>query len=135
MNIAEHIGNVFPKASSWGQDADIVGNPNVMELPGSIDLMAAVPAYMLWCTQHPDSAELVSDFTLAALAEYGRCKNPDNRYLNFRYLCSPNQLEVVVSFLEWAAQTFPFSTPDMIDRALRNWRNTANISTGARRSL
>ena len=134
MSIAEHIRDVFPKAPSWGQHADIAGNPNVMELPGSVDLMAAVPAYMLWCAQHPDSAELVSDFTLAALAEYGRCKNPDNRHLNFRHLCSPNQLEAVVSFLEWASQTFSSAAPGMIDRALCSWRRAAKNSAGPRPS-
>jgi hypothetical protein len=128
MNISEHLNEVFPKAQFWGRDADIEARPNLMELPEPGDLLAVVPAYMLWCARHPESPELVSDFTLAALAEYGRCKNPENPHLNFLYRCTENQLDAVVSFLEWASEAIPFHHREMVERALRNWKNAGGKS-------
>jgi len=128
MNIADCLVKAFPKATSWARVEDIEANPNLMELRGSVDLIAAVPVYMLWCVHHPDSSELVSDFTLAALAEYGRCKSPENPHLNFRFRCSTEQLEVVVSFLEWSSHAVQFQQAEMIERSLRNWKDAVNKS-------
>jgi hypothetical protein len=133
MNIAERLAKAFPKAQSWGRDMDIEARPNLIELPDAGDLLAAVPAYMLWCVRNPESAELVSDFTLAALAEYGRCKNPENAHLNFLHRCSEEQLEAVVLFLEWASDAIPIHHRETVERALRNWKNAGNKSLQAPR--
>lgn len=122
MNIADQLTEAFPEADvSAMDDAFIQANPNVMELPEPVDLLRVVPAYMLWCVNHPDAPALVSDFTLRALAEYGRCKQPAFEYLNFRYRCSQRQIDAVSAFLAWASETVPFHDDVQLERARLRW--------------
>ncbi|MEO5626310.1 MAG: hypothetical protein ABIQ70_09925 [Dokdonella sp.] len=131
MSILEQLVSAFPQdLSSACVDEDfILANPNVMELSGQPDLLDVVPAYIRWCTKYPAESNLVSDYTLAALAEYGRCNNPTNSYLNFRHLCSPEQQEAVVAFLAWASKAIPFHHEAQLARALHNWKSVANFSS------
>lgn len=131
MNIVEKLSSAFPDPSSVSavDDAFIVANPDIMMIPRPVELLNVVPAYMLWCAKHPDDPTLVSDCTLNALAEYGRCKNPDNTYLNFRHLCSQRQVEAVSAFLDWSHQALPFHNEAQLERARRNWADSANNSS------
>jgi hypothetical protein len=122
VNIADQLTEAFPEADVPAMDdAFIRAHPNVMELPGPIDLLRVVPVYMLWCVDHPDDPALVSDFTLRALAEYGRCKQPALEHLNFRYRCSQRQIDAVSTFLAWAFEAMPFHDEAQLERALLRW--------------
>lgn len=122
MTIADRLTEAFPEADVPAMDdAFIRAKPNVMELPGPVDLLRVVPLYMLWCVRHPDDPALVSDFTLRALAEYGRCQQPGLEHLNFRYRCSPRQIDAVSAFLAWAAEALPFHDDVQLERARRRW--------------
>jgi len=125
VNIADRLTEAFPEADiSMLDDAFIRANPNVMELPASVDRLRVVPVYMLWCLNHPDDPALVSDFTLHALAEYGRCKQPALEHLNFRYRCSQRQIDAVAAFLAWASEAVPFRDDVQLERAHRRWTSS-----------
>ncbi|WP_158880375.1 hypothetical protein [Rhodanobacter sp. L36] len=130
MNIIEQLVSAFPQASLVGSidDAFILANPNVMELSGPTDLFEVVPVYMLWCAKNSQDVGLATTYTLGALAEYGRCKSRDNAYLNFRYLCSPYQQQVVAAFLEWSSTAISFHNESQLERTIRNWKSSANNS-------
>lgn len=122
MSIANRLTEAFPEADVPAMDdAFIRANPNVMELPAPVDLLRVVPLYMRWCVRHPDDPALVSDFTLHALAEYGRCQQPGVEHLNFRYRCSSRQVDAVSAFLVWAAEALPFHDDVQLERARRRW--------------
>lgn len=126
MSIADRLTEAFPKADvSAMDDAFIRTNPNVLELPAPVDLLRVVPLYMRWCVRHPDDPALVSDFTLRALAEYGRCQQPDLEHLNFRHRCSPPQIDAVSAFLAWAAEALPFHDDVQLERARRRWASSS----------
>lgn len=133
MNITECLTKEFPSAGKSLPEEFLLANPNVMELPGNRALLEVVPAYMVWCAKNPDSPETITDFTLSALAEYGRCKDPNNGHLNFKFVCSPSQIAAVIAFLEWAPSVMPFCNLQMMERALHNWKDAANNSLQARR--
>ncbi|MCP1372690.1 hypothetical protein [Dyella lutea] len=122
MSIANRLTEAFPEADAPAMDdAFIRANPNVMELPAPVDLLRVVSLYMLWCVRHPNDPALVGDFTLRALAEYGRCQQPGIEHLNFRYRCSPLQIDAVSAFLAWAAEALPFHDDVQLERARRRW--------------
>ena len=103
-------------------DDDIRNAQNPMELPDDHSLIDAVPCYMLYCARNPEDDSLVAHFTVNALAEYGRAKDPGNNYLNFKFLCDDVQREAVASFLAWAQGPPSFEDEDQIDRALKRWK-------------
>lgn len=122
MSIADRLIEAFPEADVPAMDdAFIRANPNVMELPAPVDLLRVVPLYMLWCVRHPDDPALASDFTLRALAEYGRCKQPSLGHLDFRYRCSQRQIDVVAAFLAWASEALPFHNQGQLERTRQRW--------------
>ena len=93
-----------------------------MEIGETFDSEIDVPTYMLWCAENPSKEpELVFDYTLDALEEYGRCKDPANTDLNFKYRCSPEQVGVVVSFLSWCESELQLVDKNQISRALDRW--------------
>ena len=93
-----------------------------MEIEGEIELIRYVPLYMYWCASNSDrEGELVFDFTVSALAEFRRCKDPKNSGLNFRYLCSTEQRAVVVDFLNWCKSELCLRNKPTIDRAIKKW--------------
>lgn len=132
-NLIEQLVSAFPRASSAGSvdETLILANPNVMELAGPTDLLEVVPMYLLWCARNPEDSGLTSDYTLHALAEYGRCRNREDAHLNFRFLCSPSQIAAVVAFAEWASQAFPFCNESQLERTIRRWRSSASNSFDA----
>ncbi len=124
MNIEDKIAGAFHISSSQPGRGDswILENPNLMELGEDFDAIQNVPSYMLWCVRHPDKPDkLVFDYTINALAEYGRCKEPANSYLNFIHLCNSEQKGTIASFLVWCKRNIPFIDDEQIDRSLVYW--------------
>ena len=126
MEIEAELVAAFPalesEFESW--DQSIRATPDPMEVEGEPDLLRVVPAYMLWCIRNTqeDDDYLVSDHTINALAEYGRCTDQKNRYLNFRYRCNAQQMSAVSHFLAWCKRNLPFANKVQIDRSLKHWR-------------
>ena len=119
MNIEDRIDQVFQAENI--SDQFIEENPNIMELRNEPDLLSYVSAYMIWCVRHKDRA-LVDMYTVGCLAEYGRCKDPGNDYLNFKHRCTDEQKKVVHEFLQWCSSEILTSDTMQIERALKNWR-------------
>jgi len=122
MNLEEEIISAFPKVLSDPKVMDefIEENENIMELEGEIDHLKFVPAYMLWCIRNKD-LKLVDLNTVNALAEYGRTKMKENNYLNFMYLCNPEQKNIVLRFLEWCLNEILTVDETQVERAIKNW--------------
>ncbi|WP_072427066.1 hypothetical protein [Chitinimonas taiwanensis] len=123
MSISETLKAAFPEAlgDPCVTAAFIESNTDLMGIKEQFDLLALVPTYMHWCTTSNDRASLVFDGTLHALAEYGRCKSPEIRHLNFRHQCSPAQKAAVLDFLEWCKSEEIMLNEQQLSRALRNW--------------
>ncbi len=130
MNIYDEIQSSFKESlkNSPVNSTFILMNPSILEIPSKIDLLASVPMYMLWCTQHPNQSSSIFDHTIWALAEYGRCKDEKNAYLNFRFQCNQHQIKTVISFLEWGRTIHKFLDRNQINRAITNWQNAFNSS-------
>jgi hypothetical protein len=106
-------------------DEFIVSNPDAVWLNNDIDYMTYVPSYMLWCLKNGDSdGNLVTDFTITALAEFGRAKSLENK-LNFKFLCNYDQRRIVLSFLQHCLLNLKYSsTEEQIKRAIKNWERS-----------
>ena len=103
-------------------DEWIVEHPNVMEIEGDFDSLKDVPAYMLWCVRNSEREDLlVIDYTLNALAEYGRCKDANLAHLNFRHLCNSDRRRVVRLFLSWCSDSLSMVDADQLERCIRRW--------------
>lgn len=103
-------------------DDYIQNNPDLMWIKKQINLMIYVPSYMLWCLKNKESeGNLVCDFTLNALAEYGRAKDKENSYLNFKYLCNEEQKGIVYNFIKWCKSDLEHINIKQIDRMFRYW--------------
>ena len=122
MNVEAEIKNVFPAALSEPTipDSFIEENESIMEIEGDVDYFKVVPAYMLWCLKYKDD-KLVDMNAVSALAEYGRTKMKENKYLNFMHLCNTDQKRVVTEFLKWCANEISTSDKTQIERAVKNW--------------
>jgi hypothetical protein len=103
MNIEQEIQIEFFKGGEPRVGNEFIrSNEDIMWIKEEVDLAKYVPSYMYWVAKHgADENSMVSDHTLAALAEYGRCKDGDIKHLNFKYLCNLRQKEVVINFLKW----------------------------------
>ena len=113
------------------EDAFISDNPNLMELAQPVDWMCIVPVYVAWVLRHRESeGNLVCDWTMNALAEFGRAKDPGNATLNFKFLCSPAQRLVIVRFLSWSCANLQFVDERQIDRAIVQWQRTPEVPMG-----
>jgi len=124
MNVSQEIDNVFGKFSDGAiTDEFIEHNPNLMEIEGDLNLMTIVPAYLKWCIKHgEENGNLVCSYTLNSLSEYGRAKDSNNSYLNFKYLCNSQQKSAVLSFLKWCLSNFELVDLKHIERAIKNWQ-------------
>ena len=101
-------------------DEFIVSNPDEVWLNSGIDYMIYVPSYMLWCVKNGDSdGNLVTDYTITALAEFGRAKSLENK-LNFKFLCNNEQRAVVYNFLNWCLSNL-ICNEEQVLRAIKNW--------------
>ena len=123
MNIEQEIQNAFFKGGEPVIcDEFIRSNEDVMWIKEEVDLAKYVPSYMYWVARNGvDENGLVSDHTLAALAEYGRCKDSSIKHLNFKYLCSLRQKEVVINFLKWCQTNLLISDGEQVSRAIKQW--------------
>ena len=118
------IESAFPGSGSALSDQFIEMHPELASLQGASTppLLVLVPAYMAWCVRNSHRPEeLVHDYTLNALAEFGRSKNPAIEHLNFKHLCSVKQQDVVAKFLSWCLDPTLLLHTEQIERALKHW--------------
>lgn len=123
MTIEQKINAAFGVSlESVISDEFIEKNVDLMSLEGNIDFLVFVPSYMLWCVKKKESAgNLVCDYTIGAISEFGRCKDPNIEHLSFKYLCNEKQKSVVVDFLCWALENLELCDEEQIRRALKHW--------------
>ena len=104
-------------------DEFICENDDLMWLNSEINYMIYVPSYMIWCIKNKEiDGNLICDNTIRALAEYGRAKKPDNPYLNFKFLCSSQQKELVCLFLSWCDSNLELCNTEQIERSIKHWQ-------------
>jgi len=125
MNLEKELEEVFSLTSkTMISNEYIQNNPDLMWIKKRIDLMTYVPSYILWCLKNKESeGNLVCDYTLNALAEYGRAKDKENSYINFKYLCNAEQKAFVYNFLKWCAANLEFINKKQLQRALKHWED------------
>lgn len=123
MNLEKEIEQAFCLTSETIISDDYIqNNPDLMWIKKQINLMIYVPSYMLWCLKNKESeGNLVCDFTLNALAEYGRAKDKENSYLNFKYLCNTEQKGIVYDFIKWCKENLELINEKQIQRILKYW--------------
>tara|TARA_R110001599_G_C11753787_1_gene609370 strand:- start:111 stop:509 length:399 start_codon:yes stop_codon:yes gene_type:complete len=104
-------------------DDYIESHPDLMWDIPEIPLIRAVPLYMLWCIKHPTKeCELVFDNTISALNKYARAKSPDNASQDFKFVCSQEQINAVINFLNWCKTSLVFDFEPTLSRAIKNWQ-------------
>ncbi len=126
MSIEQIIQKAFPETVTQNEitDSYIAANDNLMELEGEIDFLLYVPVYMLWCVRHKDNYDqIVINFTIRTIAEFGRSKERYNNYMNFKYRCNTKQKVAVVAFLQWCRKNIIALDEDQIDRTLKRWKS------------
>jgi len=75
-------------------------NDDLMSLKEKMDPMIYVPSYMVWCIENQNLVDsLVIDYTINALAEYGRSKTKTGSYLSFKFDCSVKPIGLFIKFL------------------------------------
>ena len=95
-----------------------------------------VPAYMAWCVKNADGpAELVHDYTLRSLAEFGRTRTPKLMHLNFGLACTADQRQVVAKYLRWSLNPELLLDTEQLKRALSRWSAPDVGSETSKRSL
>jgi hypothetical protein len=121
--LAKAVQAAFPESVGAVDDVFIEEHPDLMSISLSGGLMQLVPAYMTWCLRNQESSfTLVPDYTVNALAEFGRHKSANTLHLNFKHLCTAEQRAVVVQFLEWGLSPEQILDTEQIERALKHWR-------------
>ncbi|MFC5472801.1 hypothetical protein [Paraherbaspirillum soli] len=124
MNIVQVIQNAFPDAMNESSISDeaIQQNESLMEIEGTPDYLKYVPAYMLWCIRNKDNYDqLVTDYTIDAIANFGRSKIEHNNHFNFRYRCNAEQRSAVASFLRWCLENLTIVDEEQIKRSIKYW--------------
>ena len=122
MSLSFEIAKYFSITdSSRISDSFIEKNQNLMEIEVEKELMRYIPSYMLWCLKNKESM-LIDSYLINALSEYGRCKDPENEYLNFMFRCSKEQRNVISNFLVWCSTELYTVDQTQIERALKNWQ-------------
>ena len=119
MNLEREIHNAFNILPvNIVTDEFIEENPNLMEIGSEFEESEYIPSYMLWCVRKKtDTGSLVFDFTINALAEYGRMKGEKT----FKSKCSPVQKSVIREFLLWCSGVVVGCNENQIERTLRRW--------------
>lgn len=116
------IANAFPDSAAMFSDSFIEENPDVSEIETSIDQYIAVPAYMAWCARNGHRpAELVHDYTVDALAVFGRSNNLQITRLDFKHRCTPKQKQVVLKFLHWYLNPALLVNTEQVKRSIKRW--------------
>jgi hypothetical protein len=122
LELLVEITEAFPSCTAAFSDSFIEKNPNVSELDGTVDLHIAVPAYMAWCARNGhDPSLLVHDYTVNALAEFGRRKNREVRNIDFKRGCTPDQKRAVVHFLHWYLDPRLLVDTEQVTRSIKRW--------------
>lgn len=127
MDIAQIIEQTFPGSLAYSLtiDQSIRQTPYPLELEGSPNLLELIPAYMQWCIRNRDNYnQLVTDHTVDALAEYGRAKQADNEYLNFKFQCTLLQKQAVIAFLKWCLSDLLIQDEEQIQRTIKQWQKS-----------
>ena len=120
--ISDAILTAFPGCTAALTDAFIETNPDVLWEKIPVDVHVAVPAYMAWCARNCHRpAELVHDYTIRALAEFGRSNNPAVTHLNFKHKCTPQQKHVVLQFLQCYLDPRLLVDTRQVARSLKRW--------------
>lgn len=116
------IVKAFPACANKFSDEFIEENPDVLQLHESVDPHVAVPAYMAWCARNGHKrAELVQDYTVNALAVFGRSKNSGIACLDFKHRCTLEQKEVVLKFLRWYLAPALLVDTEQVARSIKRW--------------
>lgn len=77
---------------------------------------------MQWSVLNKDNYDqLVTEWTINALAEYGRAKSDKAEHLNFKFLCSESQRLAVCAFLEWCLSELMVVHEEQVKRAIKRW--------------
>ncbi|MCW9027897.1 MAG: hypothetical protein OQJ80_03105 [Kangiella sp.] len=123
MDIEQAINDAFFTDGATPTDDDFIeANTDITWQNERTDLINLVPSYMLWCARNRDvDGNLVIDYTVNALAEYGRSKNPNIEHLNFKFLCSSKQKLVVLQFLQWCLAEELLVNEVQVQRACKHW--------------
>jgi hypothetical protein len=120
--LTTEISAAFPGSATALSDSVIEENPDLSQLGEHANLQLIVPAYMGWCSRNSHRpAELVHDYTLRSLAEFGRSKNPKIAHLSFKHTCSAEQKEVVAKFLRWCLDPALLLDRKQVERSLKRW--------------
>ncbi|RYF46719.1 MAG: hypothetical protein EOO38_13585 [Cytophagaceae bacterium] len=116
------IEEAFPGCTAAFSDPFIEQNPNVSELDSTVDLHVAVPAYMAWCIRNGHNPSLlVHDYTVNALAEFGRTKNRQLTRLDFKHRCTVKQKNIVRLFLHWYLNPNLLINTEQVTRSIKQW--------------
>lgn len=119
--ISALIEEAFPGCASAFSDEFIEANPDLSLLEEPADFQFLVPAYMAWCVRNGHRPEeLVHDYTLRALAEFGRAKSTA-AHMNFKQSCSSGQRKVVAAFLRWCLNPELLLDAEQAERSLKRW--------------
>jgi|GEM_PF-1278204 len=104
-------------------DEFIRENEDLMWFKEEIDHLVYVPSYMLWCLKNGEvDGNLICEYTIRSIAEYGRAKDPENIDLNFKFRCTPKQRELVCQFLTWCNATLELCDNEQINRSIKHWQ-------------
>jgi hypothetical protein len=116
------IEDAFPGCTAVFSDSFIEENANLSEIDGVVDLLRAVPAYMAWCARNGHRPSLlVHDYTVNALAEFGRTKHRQIACLDFKHRCTAEQKRAVLRFLQWYLNPGLLVDTDQVTRSIKRW--------------
>jgi hypothetical protein len=116
------IAHAFPGCANRFSDSFIEKNLDVSQLDWSVDSHVAVPAYMAWCARNGHKpAELVHDYTVNAIAVFGRSKNSRIACLDFKHRCTSEQKQVVLKFLRWYLDPALLVDTEQVARSIKQW--------------
>lgn len=116
------IAEAFPGCTAVFSDSFIEENPNLSEIDVGVDLLMAVPAYMAWCARNGHRPSLlVHDYTVNALAEFGRTKNRQIAHLDFKHRCTAEQKRAVLHFLHWYLNPCLLIDTEQVKRSIKRW--------------
>jgi hypothetical protein len=123
VELLVEIAEAFPGSTAAFSDAFIEENPNVSEIGGAVDTHIAVPAYMAWCARNAHRPSLlVHDYTVNALAEFGRTKNLQIiTRLDFKHRCTAEQKRAVLHFLNWYLNPGLLVNTEQVTRSIKRW--------------
>ena len=123
MNILAELIESFPVLKQGlVSEIEIIEESDPLMLESDLTCFEILPHYLLWCVKHPEDNDLVSDGVLHAIAEYGRCKDPNNNYLNFKYCCNEQQRNTILNFLIWFAKNYLVYDKEQYKRTFRRWQ-------------